>query len=70
MEGEKIRVKGKETYLAAIPRLRLVEDLEFLAMPELVARLSRTWFTRAMYGTVVRLPFYRRLVHHVRYEFP
>jgi hypothetical protein len=39
-------------------------------MPELVERLSRTWSSRAMYGLLVRFAFYRRLIRHLRYEFP
>ena len=53
-----------------IPGLRLVEDVAFLTMPELVARLSTTWRSRVMYRVMQRLPFYRRLVRHLRYEFP
>lgn len=53
-----------------VPDLRLVEDVEFLAMPELVARLSRTWLTHTMYRWVNRLAFYRKLIRHLRYEFP
>jgi O-methyltransferase involved in polyketide biosynthesis len=53
-----------------VPRLRLVEDIPFLTMPHLVARLAKTWPSRAMYGALGRLPFYRKLVRHLRYEFP
>jgi O-methyltransferase involved in polyketide biosynthesis len=53
-----------------IPRLRLVDEVPFLTMPELVARLSRTWLSRALYGAMRRLPFYRKLIRHLRYEFP
>jgi hypothetical protein len=38
-------------------------------MPELVRRLSKNWFREAMYGVMGRLPFYRHLVRHLRYEF-
>jgi hypothetical protein len=53
-----------------IPRLRLVEDVAFLTMPDLVARLAKTRLSRAIAGVMGRLPFYRRLVRHLRYEFP
>jgi O-methyltransferase involved in polyketide biosynthesis len=53
-----------------VPGLRLVDDVSFLAMPELVDRLSRTWLSRALYGGLVRFGFYRRLIRHLRYAFP
>jgi O-methyltransferase involved in polyketide biosynthesis len=53
-----------------VPGLRLVDDVAFLAMPELVDRLSRTWSSRALYGGLVRFGFYRRLIRHLRYAFP
>jgi O-methyltransferase involved in polyketide biosynthesis len=52
-----------------IPNLRLAESIEFLAMPELVSRLSTSRFRGAMYQVMNRLPFYRHLVCHLRYEF-
>lgn len=52
-----------------VPTLRLVESVEFLTMPDLVRRLSRSWFSRAMYGVMGRLAFYRNLIRHVRYQF-
>jgi O-methyltransferase involved in polyketide biosynthesis len=52
-----------------VPRLHLVENVEFLTMPDLVGRLSKSWFSRAMYGVMRRLPFYRNLIRHLRYEF-
>lgn len=54
---------------AKIPTLHLVDCVEFLAMPELVARLSRTWYYTAIYGTMIRLSFYRTLIRHLLYEF-
>jgi O-methyltransferase involved in polyketide biosynthesis len=53
-----------------VPGLRLVEDVPFLAMPELVDRLSRTWSSRALYGGLAHFGFYRRLIRHLRYAFP
>ncbi|MCY1076310.1 hypothetical protein [Archangium lansingense] len=52
-----------------VPRLRLVEDVPFLTMPALVDRLARGGVSRAMHGMMGRLPFYRHLVRHLRYEF-
>jgi O-methyltransferase involved in polyketide biosynthesis len=51
------------------PRLRLVESVEFLMMPELISRLSTNRFRGAMYKGMGWLPFYRYLVRHLRYEF-
>jgi O-methyltransferase involved in polyketide biosynthesis len=52
-----------------VPQLRLAEDVPFLTMPELVGRLATNGFSRAMHGFMGRLPFYRHLVRHLRYEF-
>jgi O-methyltransferase involved in polyketide biosynthesis len=52
-----------------VPRLHLVESVEFLTMPELMNRLSTNWLRGTMYRGLGRLPFYRRLVRHLRYEF-
>ena len=52
-----------------VPALRLVESVEFLTMPDLVSRLSKNRFSGAMYGVMGRLPFYRRLIRHLRYAF-
>jgi O-methyltransferase involved in polyketide biosynthesis len=52
-----------------VPQLHLVESVEFLTMPDLVSRLSTNWFRRAMYRGTGRLPFYRHLIRHLRYEF-
>ena len=54
----------------AVPKLHLVDAVPFLAIPELVERLSTTRRARLMYGVMARLPFYRRLIRHLRYEFP
>jgi O-methyltransferase involved in polyketide biosynthesis len=53
-----------------VPKLHLVEDIEFLTMPGLVGRLAKGWFSGALHGVMGRLPFYRHLVRHLRYEFP
>jgi O-methyltransferase involved in polyketide biosynthesis len=52
-----------------VPGLRLAECVEFLTMPELVGRLPTTGFRGATYKVMGRLPFYRHLVRHLRYEF-
>jgi O-methyltransferase involved in polyketide biosynthesis len=52
-----------------VPKLHLVEDVGFLTMPELVERMPKNAFSKAMYGVVVRLPFYRNLVRHLCYAF-
>ena len=52
-----------------VPKLHLVEDVGFLTMPELVSRLSKGGFSRMLHGIMGRLPFYRNLVRHLRYEF-
>ena len=52
-----------------VPKLHLVEDVAFLTMPELVSRGTQSWSSRAMYGVLSRLPFYRKLVRHLRFAF-
>jgi O-methyltransferase involved in polyketide biosynthesis len=52
-----------------VPRLHLVESVAFLTMPELVGWLSKNWISGAIHGVMGRLPFYRKLVRHLRYEF-
>jgi O-methyltransferase involved in polyketide biosynthesis len=63
-------VDDPKALVRLVPKLRLVEDVAFLTMPELVERLSRGWFSGALYGLMGRLPFYQHLVRHLRYEFP
>ncbi|MDI1484252.1 class I SAM-dependent methyltransferase [Polyangium sp. y55x31] len=52
-----------------VPKLRLVESIDFLTMPDLVDRLSKSWFSGAIHGLMGRLPSYRKLVRHLRYAF-
>jgi O-methyltransferase involved in polyketide biosynthesis len=52
-----------------VPQLRLAESVEFLMMPELLCRLPTTGFRGATYKVMGKLPFYRHLVRHLRYEF-
>jgi O-methyltransferase involved in polyketide biosynthesis len=52
-----------------VPKLHLVEDVAFLTMPDLVGRLSKSGFSKAMHGVMGRLPFYRNLIRHLRYGF-
>jgi O-methyltransferase involved in polyketide biosynthesis len=52
-----------------VPTLHLVENVGFLTMPDLVSRLSKTRFSRMMHRAMGRLPFYRNLIRHLRYEF-
>jgi O-methyltransferase involved in polyketide biosynthesis len=52
-----------------VPRLHLVEEVPFLTMPALVARLSRTRVERLTWRMLVRSGFVRSLIRHVRYRF-
>jgi hypothetical protein len=52
-----------------VPKLHLVESVDFLTMPDLVGRLSKSSVSGAMYRVMCRLPFYRHLIRHLRYEF-
>jgi hypothetical protein len=49
--------------------VHLLEAVEFLTMPDLVGRLSNNWISGAIHRVMGRLPFYRKLVRHLRYEF-
>jgi O-methyltransferase involved in polyketide biosynthesis len=53
----------------AVLRLRLVEEVPFLLMPELVSHLVKSRFQRVMQRWLGRSSFYRNLVRHLRYEF-
>lgn len=52
-----------------VPKVHLAECVEFLMMPELFERLNTSRFRGAMGKLMGRLPFYRHLVRHLRYEF-
>jgi O-methyltransferase involved in polyketide biosynthesis len=52
-----------------VPRLRLISDVPFLTMPELVSRLARSRVQRAMSALLSRTGFVQRLVRHLRYRF-
>ena len=52
-----------------VPQLHLAESVEFLMMPELLSRLPNTGLRGAMYKVMGKLPGYRHLVRHLRYEF-
>lgn len=51
----------------SVPRLRLVSEIPFLTMPELVERLSPSRIRRAM--TRLMSPFMNKMIRHFRYEF-
>jgi len=51
-----------------VPRLRLVEEVSFLTMPELVDRMATGRISRAIGELMGRWSFYRKLVRHLRYE--
>ncbi|NVB84317.1 MAG: class I SAM-dependent methyltransferase [Kofleriaceae bacterium] len=51
----------------AIPRLELVEDVSFLALPELAARLPRA--RAAMLRFLTHFRWARRSIRHLRYRF-
>lgn len=52
-----------------VPKLHLIENVESLTMPDLVGRLSKSWISGAIHGVMGRLPFYRKLIRHLLYEF-
>lgn len=52
-----------------VPRLRLVTVVPFLSMPELVDRLASSRAGRMMYGILGHIPFWRRMVQHLRFDF-
>jgi O-methyltransferase involved in polyketide biosynthesis len=60
-----------DDYSGSMVRLvsRLAESVEFLMMPELLARLPTTRARGAMYKVMGRFPFYRHLIRHLRYTF-
>lgn len=54
-----------------VPRLKLVTDISFLFIPELVERLSQSqsWAQKVMYRTIGHITFLRRSILHLRYRF-
>jgi O-methyltransferase involved in polyketide biosynthesis len=50
-----------------VPRLQLVDDVPFLALPELVARLPRA--RAAMLRFLTQFRWARRAIRHLRYRF-
>jgi putative Ca2+/H+ antiporter (TMEM165/GDT1 family) len=52
-----------------VPRLKLVTVVPFLTMPELVERLSPSRAWRTIYGLLGHIPFLKRMVLHLSYEF-
>lgn len=52
-----------------VPGLKLVTEVPFLTMPELVERISPSRVGRMMYGIMGRIPFVKRMVRHFRYAF-
>jgi len=54
-----------------VPRLKLVTDISFLFMPELVEQLSQSQSRaqRVMYRIMGHITFLRRSIQHLRYQF-
>jgi O-methyltransferase involved in polyketide biosynthesis len=52
-----------------VPRLRLVDEVPYLAMPELGARLATSTFSRAIWRAMLSLKSQRDSIRHLRYEF-
>jgi O-methyltransferase involved in polyketide biosynthesis len=52
-----------------VPRLRLVDDVPFLTMPELMEHLQPSAMQRLVYRLLGGTRFYRTLVRHLRYRF-
>jgi O-methyltransferase involved in polyketide biosynthesis len=52
-----------------VARLELVDEIPFLTMPDLVARLSRTRAQSAFYRLVQKVGFMRKSILHLRYRF-
>jgi len=49
--------------------LRLVENVAFLTMPELLRRSAKSSRSWALYRVLARVPFYQNLIRHLRYAF-
>jgi len=54
-----------------VPRLKLVTNISFLFIPELVERLSQmqSWAQRMMYCIIGHITFMRGSIQHLRYQF-
>lgn len=52
-----------------VPRLRLIDAVPFLTLPELVARMAHTRPQRAFYRLLGAVPRLRNSIVHLRYQF-
>jgi O-methyltransferase involved in polyketide biosynthesis len=53
----------------AVPRLRLVNEISFLDLPELIERISPSRIGRMYYRLMSHIPAAKKMVRHLRYEF-
>lgn len=53
-----------------VSRLKLIDAVPFLTMPELVERMSKSsQYQRIMGGILAHTEFYKRMIRHFRYRF-
>lgn len=53
-----------------VSRLKLIDAVSFLTMPELVERMSKSsQYKRIMGGILTHTGFYKRMIRHFRYRF-
>jgi hypothetical protein len=53
-----------------VSRLKLIDAVPFLTMPELVERMSKSsQYQRIMGGILTHTGFYKRMILHFRYRF-
>ena len=53
-----------------VPRLKLIDAVPFLTMPELVERMSKSsQYQRIMGGILAHIGFYKKMIRHLRYRF-
>ncbi|GAB3421020.1 class I SAM-dependent methyltransferase [Flindersiella endophytica] len=52
-----------------VTTLRLTDDVPYLALPELGARMATTPFSQAIWRGMLKLKFQRESIRHLRYEF-
>lgn len=53
-----------------VPRLKLIDAVPFLTIPELVERMSKaSQYQKIMGGILTHTGFYKRMIRHFRYRF-
>jgi O-methyltransferase involved in polyketide biosynthesis len=62
-------IKDPQEFEKQVPRLKLITVVPFLTLPEIVERLSQSWFRRMMFRLIYHSRFLKNSILHLRYQF-